>query len=365
MVVITCNERDIMDVKWIISPYQPGDETQIKDLQKLIYGEELEPEKESLDFWKWEFLENPFGEAFINIAKVDKKVVGHYAVVPLEYKLINKMVKVGLVVDVMTHPHYQRQGMFVSLGKSSMNWIRNNGYAFSTGYPYKENVMPGHKKVGWKEIFDLDIHIIPINTENISRVYSNNLIKQKALNLGLKIFKIIKKYKYSSGSEVKIEKQDKFPINIENLINKINEDFSFTQNRTLTFLKWRYELIPNRKYEKYFIYEKNVLSGYVIVREMKLFNLSTLFIVDILAINDYLFKKLLDHVYSLYNKSSVDLIAYAVSPNTRIKSILRKKRFLKSNYKFHLISYDCGNYLQIMKNNINKSYITSHDFDVI
>lgn len=365
MAVITCNQRDKMDVKWIISAYQPGDEKQIKDLQKEIYGDELEPEKESIDFWKWEFLDNPFGRAFINTAKVDKKVVGHYAVIPIEYKLLDKIVKAGLVVDVMTHPNYQRQGMFVSLGKSSMDWIKKNGYAFSTGYPYKENVMPGHKKVGWEEVFDIDIYIVPINTKNISIAYSKNIFKQKALNLGLKIFKIFKKYRYSSNGEITIEKLDKFPTNIENFINKIYPNFSFIQSRTPKFLKWRYELIPNRNYDKYFIYEKNVLSGYVVVRKMKLFTLSTLFIVDILAYNDYLFEKLLDYVYKSYKDSSIDLIAFGISPNSKIKSILRKKRFHKSNYKFHLISYDCGSYLQLIKSNINTSYITPHDFDVI
>lgn len=293
-------------------------------------------------------------------------MVGHYAVLPVEYRLLDKIVIAGLVVDVMTHPDYQRQGMFVSLGTSSMNWIKNNGYAFSTGYPYKDNVMPGHKKVGWEEVFDLDVYVVPINTKNISIKYSKNKIKQKVINIGLKVYKMFKRYKYSLGDKnIKMTKLEKIPENIVSLINKINDNFSFIQNRTFEYLKWRYEKVPNRSYEIYFLYEEHELSGYVVVRKMKIFDLATVFIVDMLAINEYHYEFLLDHVYRLYGGLNIDLIAFAMSPNVKIGSILRRKRFHKSNFKFHLISYDCGNYLQLIRENINTPYITAHDFDVI
>lgn len=355
-----------MDIKWKIAPYEPRDEYQIKHLQKLIYGNELEPEKETIDFWYWEFLNNPLGKAFINTAKVKKKVVGYYAVIPIEYKLLDKIIKAGLVVDVMTHPDYQKQGMFVSLGRSSMDWIKKNGYAFSTGYPHKDNVMPGHTKVGWKEVFDLNVYVMPINIKNISITYSKNKIKQKLLNFGLKFYSLLRKYRCTSNnSNIKIIKLEEFPKNIINMINKIKDNFSFIQNRTYKFLKWRYDDVPNRKYEKYYLYEKDLLSGYIVVRKKKRFNLLTLFIVDMLAVEDYLYEILLDKIYRLYNNSNIDLIAFVVSPNKQIKKILRKKRFIKSNFKFKFISYDCKNYLQILKNNSHNSYITLHDFDVI
>lgn len=355
-----------MEKQWKISSYVPGDEHQIKNLQKLIYGDELERGRESTDFWNWEFINNPYEKTFINTAKVDKKIVGHYAVIPVSYILLDNIVKAGLVVDVMTHPDYRKQGMFVSLGRSSMDWIKNNGFAFSTGYPYKDNVMPGHKKVGWKEVFDLDVYVIPINTKNLSETYSKNKIKQKLLNLGLKTYVTFRKYKCSSKDRnIKITKLGGFPKNIEIFFDKVNDDFSFIQNRTFEFLKWRYDDVPNRKYMKYFLYYKEILSGYIVVRKMKIFDLSTLFIVDMLGINDSYYKFLLDHIYRLYSSSDIDLIAFALSPNTKISSILKKKRFLKSDFKFHLISYDCNSYLQQIKNSADTSYITSHDFDVI
>ena len=79
-----------------------------------------------------------------------------------------------------------------------MDWIKNNGYAFSTGYPNKDNVMPGHKKVGWEEVFDLNVYTIPINTENISKIYSKNKIKQKALKFALIVYTKLRKYKLLS-----------------------------------------------------------------------------------------------------------------------------------------------------------------------
>lgn len=355
-----------MEKQWKISSYVSGDEHQIKDLQKLIYGDELEPEKESSGFWKWEFINNPYEKAFINTAKVDKKIVGHYAVIPLEYKLLDDIVKAGLVVDIMTHPDYRKQGMFVSLGRSSMDWMKNNGFAFSTGYPYKDNVMPGHKKVGWEEVFDLNVYVIPIDTKNISVTLSKNKIKQKMLNLGLKTYITFRKYKCSSKDKnIKITKLERFPKNIEKFFDKVNDDFSFIQNRTFEFLKWRYDDTPDRKYGKYFLYDKEMLSGYVVVRKMKIFNLSTLFIVDMLGITNFHYELLLDHIYNLYSRSNIDLISFAVSPNTKIISILKKKRFLKSGSKFHLISYDCGQNLQLIRDNSQNSYITSHDFDVM
>lgn len=63
------------------------------------------------NYFQWQYLDNPTGEAKIFLAAVNGRVIGQYVLVPHlleDYRLWR-------VQDVMIHPHYRKQGIFYEL----------------------------------------------------------------------------------------------------------------------------------------------------------------------------------------------------------------------------------------------------------
>ena len=68
-----------------------------------------------------------------------------------------------MVVDVLTHPDYRFQGMFTTIGAFALaDCERRSGLEFTTGYPIREAVIPGHLKVGWRIRFLIGTYVMPL-----------------------------------------------------------------------------------------------------------------------------------------------------------------------------------------------------------
>lgn len=157
---------------WIIRPYREGEQVDIVNLCKLIFAEQP-ADRFSLEYWNWEFTANSSGPAKIWIADDNGKVVGHYAVVPRRVQIGNVVRLGSIVVDVMTHPDYRMQGMFAAIGREALVGAANGGIEFCYGFPVRSDVMPGHLKVGWQDIFDIPVWVRPIRFEPLVRHYIN------------------------------------------------------------------------------------------------------------------------------------------------------------------------------------------------
>jgi GNAT superfamily N-acetyltransferase len=105
------------------------------------------------DYFKWKYYKNPCGEAVCFIALDGRKVGAFYGVIPEIYEINGKKIKVYQSMDTMTHPNYQRRGLFTKLANLTYQHILDNeGKLILTGIP-GGNSYPGFvKKLGWKDI---------------------------------------------------------------------------------------------------------------------------------------------------------------------------------------------------------------------
>jgi GNAT superfamily N-acetyltransferase len=108
------------------------------------------------EHWRWKFLGSPIGSAKFFVADHDGRIVGYYAVIPQTFLIDGREHPGSIVVDVLTHPEYQRQGMFTKLGAYALAHCRDDPrFEFTTGYPIRPAVIPGHLKVGWRIRFQI------------------------------------------------------------------------------------------------------------------------------------------------------------------------------------------------------------------
>ncbi len=109
--------------------YQPGDETQILSLFKLVFRREM-----SEQFWKWRYLDNPFGQALSMLALDGEKLVGHFAVLPMAVQFGGRIFRAIFPVTAMTHPDYAGQGIFTRLITTTYEFCRRAGFTLVYGF---------------------------------------------------------------------------------------------------------------------------------------------------------------------------------------------------------------------------------------
>jgi hypothetical protein len=105
------NESKIKHPDWSIREFNEGDEEQIRKLRAIS----LSGSKDS-KWWKWCYLDGPDGPAIDWLAVAGKKVVSQYPVLPLRMKIKGQTCLGAHGFDGMTHPDYQRQGIYTELG---------------------------------------------------------------------------------------------------------------------------------------------------------------------------------------------------------------------------------------------------------
>lgn len=229
--------------------------------QNAFAMSEVSEKDESL--WNWQMLHNPEGEPIIGLALYNNDIVGHYAVMPYNYiNETGRIVRVGLVVDVMVHPDYQGKGIFVGLSKFTLYEAVNRfGIEFAIGYPYTgttySKVIPGHKKVGWKELDRLTNYILPIRTDRIIR-HQFSSISYLAKTLGallnlmvaleVKLKSLRFKNSLTDGHELSLQETIQFNETDLKLIGEYSQR-KFIKKRSSDFLSWRFIKKPAANYK--------------------------------------------------------------------------------------------------------------------
>ena len=106
-------------------------------------------------YWKHKIYKKSFEFSAI----LDSELVGYYAALPYNYKSNKEAMKVGMVCDVMTGKKSRGKGVFTKLGKYSTSKLKASGFDFTTGFPIRKEVIPGHLNAGWDIAFSLPLYV--------------------------------------------------------------------------------------------------------------------------------------------------------------------------------------------------------------
>lgn len=117
--------RQIDDKKELLHHF-----TDIAELFKRCFYREL-----SFDLWKWAYLDNPLDTPIVNLAFLDNKLIGHFALMPLattKYKTL-------LAITAMVTKESRHFGVFFSLVSQSYTSAINKGYDLIIAFPNKNS----------------------------------------------------------------------------------------------------------------------------------------------------------------------------------------------------------------------------------
>ena len=224
-----------MDAKWQHRNYQQGDEAIILDLFQRAFGKRMDPR-----LWQWYFVENPFGRGIIKLLFDEEKLIGHYAVIPMELNINSTGTKAVLSMATMTHPDYGGQGIFTFLAEKTYETAKQNGFALVFGFPNKNSYHGFTKKLNWHDLGRMSI------------------------------FRVVSRPSQSEYIRLRVEEINEFDNGVNQLWENAKDHYGITVPRTKDFLNWRFSKNPNAKYVKFMLKEDNgKILGYVVLKNYR------------------------------------------------------------------------------------------------
>lgn len=129
-----------------------------RELFKQCFPENIGTSGLSDEHYQWKFhSKKGIIESAEYVAYSDSDMVGYYAGIPYRYSLQDTVLTAAMVCDVMTGIKARGKGVFTKLGIYSTAQFAGMGFDFTTGYPIREEVIPGHLKAGWNKYFELPL----------------------------------------------------------------------------------------------------------------------------------------------------------------------------------------------------------------
>ncbi len=349
---------------WRVRDGNEEDLEGILSLRRIVFGE-VEKDKQDPRFWRWEFLDGPDGRALIYLVEDKDKIIAHFADIPRRFSVNGESILGTLSLDLMVHPDYRRQGIFLELGNYAVRRVKKeNGY-FMTAYPIRLETIQGLKKIGWEEVVELPVLVYPIKFNNILNHYLHFQPLSAMAGLITKIFYILffsKKRKMRSEG-IEIEKISQWDIQFEHFLKKILSLNQIMGIRDQAFFTWRYFRHPTRTYTIYRAIERGEMKGYIILRKVDLLGFNSAVIVDLLALEEEVLRVLVERGMEYSRREGVDLIGFMVPRVHPYYQWLRRCGFIPSFKTFLFMIYSHENRKILF--DPQKWYVNWGDTDVI
>ncbi len=162
--------------------------------------------------WEWAYIDNVCGEPIVSLFYHHRKLVGHYAVIPVNLKCKKKSILAGLSMTTMVDPDYRRLGIFTEQANLVYEKAVKRGFSLVYGFPNSKSEPGFRKRLGWTIE----------NDSSMIRIQGKNLIGREFYLRSHLSFN----YMDDSVLEWRLSKPNKEYIkNKELIFKKFNKDF--------------------------------------------------------------------------------------------------------------------------------------------
>jgi GNAT superfamily N-acetyltransferase len=266
---------------WTTRDYVPEDVDGILGLRQATFGD-VDPARLLPDIWRWQFLDNPAGRGWVRLADHDGRVVGQYAAVPTTFRVGRAGERVlAMSCDTMTHPDYQRQGMFVALARELYAEIERLGVTTVWGFPNAASGPGFVGKLDWFQVHEFPTWVKPLRTKHVLQRWLRWRPLAAALGaVGDAAYRRIAPRPAEPVRAV-IRAISTFDARFDELWVRHRDMAALVQVRDAAFLNWRFRAAPVFAYEPFEVVVDGRLEGYVVLRVLRLFDLPFGAVVDV------------------------------------------------------------------------------------
>ncbi len=244
---------------WIIRPYQPGDEADLVDLFRRVFGRSI-----TTAHWQWKLKQLPSPVENVWLAVHAAKPIFQYAGIPLRYRVLTGE-RIGMVsVDTMTAPEFQRRGLLTQVGHQAYDSWQAAGVPFVIGLP---NQRWGSRAnaLGWIDLFPLQWLVRPLRPEALlaRRLKMHPLTH---LTLIASAWNRAWTRRLQHDTSIKIRSVTQAGPEFDQLWCLLEDDVPISLVRDSAWVNWRYLNAPAFDYHVALAERSGHPTGYVVYR---------------------------------------------------------------------------------------------------
>lgn len=275
-------------------------------------------------------------------AYAGNELIGYYAAVHYPYRMEGRALKAAMVCDVMTGAKARGKGVFTRLGVYSTGEFAKLGFDFSTGYPIRPEVIPGHLKAGWEDYFPLPMYgrflrfdaFLKDRRLGFLAPAANALLR--AADLTAKLF--LPGLPAGFSVEVHDSGQVSAIAGLDEFFLKWREECAITLEKSAAFLRWRLGA-PGKSYHVIVLRHSGAISGYAVCRPVIKEGVPCLGVLDMILLKGYhRYGPLLSgEIFRVGRQERTELVLFMINSRWHREYRLRKSGFMKTPFTFHFI----------------------------
>lgn len=299
---------------WVPHVYQSGDEAAILSLFETVFGL-----RRTLEHWRWKFERNLLGRSpiMLGVDRVDPThVVGQYTVVPTPILFGGKKRMGAQSLDTMTHPSYQKQGMFVNLAEACYTAAADMGIDLVYGFPNRNSYHGLVASLGFLDLGPIPCYRAIASSRVIYRRFS--ALKNFGRVFGA-LHRVIDVLCMDKGLDLPagfaIEALQRFDGRFDALWEKVAPNLEAAVWRDAAYLNWRFAERPDERYSIHAVGTQTEVLGFVVLAVQG----DTGYVVDLLSVDPSVTRSLLQFSLRHLRKQGVTrVLAYLQAPTSEV-----------------------------------------------
>jgi len=239
--------------------YARGDEPEICALFEHVFGS-----PKSIERWEWQFAANPYEAPQIALARdvATGRLVGHYAVIPVSMNWLGRPVKAAQSVDTMVDAQFRGLGIFESTAHACYESLVKSKFELLYGFPNRAALGGRLRNLAWERLFTLPSYRIRLSCYEFLKRIAPLPALPGAGDLIYRAFCSLRvSWRIASARlrlrDIKFRRSNSVPSNYDPFWNAVKrfEIISIWKDRA--YLTWRYDHCPDRRYEYFFVENRN------------------------------------------------------------------------------------------------------------
>ena len=225
---------------WHIRLLREGEERALYELEKAVRGVQALSYEDWLAKWRWWYRGSPYGDSQVWVAVDGNEIVGHYPLMTLRLVVDGAEMLAVQNTDLMTHPAYRRQGVFVALKSHGLGEAAEEGREIEFGFPNRAS-LAGHSKTGSLYLGRLHRAVKVYNWEAVL----GHFVRRKALRrptgyAGRMLDVASRLAKAVPQGDIEVGEVAVFDSSVEELCRSLASKYRVSVLRSREFLNWRY-----------------------------------------------------------------------------------------------------------------------------
>jgi GNAT superfamily N-acetyltransferase len=208
-----------------------------------------------LDGLRWQYVQNPTRQMFVDFAVSDQRIAAIYATQPAFVRVRDARLLAVQSVDTLVDADFRGLGLFTKMAAAVYQRVREREGAFVYGFP-NGNSAPGFfNKLEWSSLDPVPFLVRPLRTAFLASKLPLGRLSSRAPDLRLPI----RGPRLQSAQELRRVKE--IGPELDQLWERFASKVTIAVDRSADYLRWRLDK-PGEHYERLGVYEAGQLVAF-------------------------------------------------------------------------------------------------------